>query len=674
LSSPVRSPFLEVENLQVEIGLAHGTLHPVRGVDFRLEAGEALGIVGESGSGKTMSVLALARLLPPRTVVRADRISLAGHDLLAVGDGEFARDFCSKRIAVIFQDPMSSLNPVYTIGRQLTEVMTLHGGASPAQARERAIFLLDRVGIPDPEGRLRQYPHQLSGGQRQRVMIAMALMNSPEMIIADEPTTALDVTVQAEILRLLDDLRREFGMSLILITHDLGVVSRTVDKIAVMYAGEIVEAGACREVLETPKHPYTQGLLQCVPTMHGVRTRLGSIPGIVPSLVGDIAGCAFANRCEHATERCREETPPVQHAEGAGWYRCVMSPPPSVTRAPGSEQRLFLPTAASDPGAPVLAAEDVRIAFKVRRGLFQPMEMLRAVDGVTLQIQRGETLALVGESGCGKSTLASMLLGQQQPDAGRILLNGQPVESIDPFVRARLVQPIFQDPYASLNPRRSIGEIIRRPLDVHGIDDPEARRKKVERTMDLVGLPARLIHSYPSQISGGQRQRVAIARALVIEPALVICDEPTSALDVSVQSQILNLLLDLRDEVGMTYLIITHDLSVVEYMASRIAVMYLGQIVEQGPTAQILGTPRHPYTQMLLESVLLPDATVGLPARSLGGISPNPLQMPGGCRFHPRCPHAVDACVSSPPPLRQIDGIEYRCILEAKEERACLRS
>jgi len=674
LSPPAASPFLAVENLQVEIGLAHGTLHAVRGVSFELDAGEALGVVGESGSGKTMTALALARLLPRRAIVRADRISLAGHDLLAMDDREFARDFCSKRIAVVFQDPMSSLNPVYPIGRQLTEAMLLRGDASPEQARERAVFLLDRVGIADPESRLHQYPHQLSGGQRQRVMIAMALMNAPELIIADEPTTALDVTVQAEILRLLDDLRREFGMSMILITHDLGVVSRTVDKIAVMYAGEIVEAGPCRDVLARPEHPYTQGLLQCVPTMHDVATRLGTIPGIVPSLVGDIAGCAFANRCDHATGRCKEEAPPVQRAEGSRWYRCVLSPPPSVAPLLGSDAKVSFPTAAPGPDTPVLAAEDVRIAFKVRRGLFRPTEMLRAVDGVTLEIRRGETLALVGESGCGKSTVASMLLGQQQPDAGRILLNGEPVESIDPFIRARQVQPVFQDPYASLNPRRSIGEIIRRPLDVHGIGDAEARRMKVERTMDLVGLPKRLIHSYPSQISGGQRQRVAIARALVIEPALVICDEPTSALDVSVQSQILNLLLDLRDEVGMTYLIITHDLSVVEYMASRVAVMYLGQIVEQGPAAQVLGAPRHPYTQMLLESILMPDSDTGLPARHYGGMAPNPLQMPPGCRFHPRCPYAEDACVASAPPLRRVDGVEYRCILQEKEARACLRS
>jgi peptide/nickel transport system ATP-binding protein len=265
-----------------------------------------------------------------------------------------------------------------------------------------------------------------------------------------------------------------------------------------------------------------------------------------------------------------------------------------------------------------------------------------------------------------------MLLGQRLPDAGRILLNGQPVESIDPLVRARMVQPIFQDPYASLNPRRSIGEIIRRPLDVHGLGDAEERRRKVARTMDLVGLPKRLIHSYPSQISGGQRQRVAIARALAIEPALVICDEPTSALDVSVQSQILNLLLDLRDDVGMTYLIISHDLSVVEYMASRVAVMYLGQIVEQGPTEQVLGAPRHPYTQMLLESVLLPDGTTGLPERNYGGIAPNPLQMPQGCRFHPRCPYAAEACSAAPPPLKRGGGVDYRCILQSEEERACL--
>ncbi|MHA1165858.1 MAG: dipeptide ABC transporter ATP-binding protein, partial [Alphaproteobacteria bacterium] len=623
-------------------------------------------IVGESGSGKTMTALALTRLLPRRAVVTADEISIAGRDLSGVTDREFARDFCSDRVAIIFQDPMSSLNPVYSIGRQLIETMQMRRHATLEQARGRALFLLDRVGIPQAESRLNQFPHQLSGGQRQRVMIAMALMNAPELIIADEPTTALDVTVQAEILHLLNDLRREFGMTMILITHDLGVVSRTTDKIAVMYAGEIIEVGSCTQVLGNPRHPYTRGLLNCVPGLHVSDDRLGAIPGMVPSLVGYIAGCAFSNRCDHAIDACRVASPPVQVTDTGHLSRCIFSEIPMKTdltappRAPADTQAY-----GDSEGSPsVLAAEDVSIAFQVRRGLFRSPHRLQAVDGVTLEIRRGETLALVGESGCGKSTLASLLLGQQPPHRGRILLNSEPIESIDPLKRAKMIQPIFQDPYSSLNPRRPIGEIIRRPLDIHGIGDPKARRHAVERTMEVVGLPKRLYHSYPSQISGGQRQRIAIARAIIMEPELVICDEPTSALDVSVQSQILNLLLDLRDQLGLTYLVITHDIGVVNNIADRVAVMYLGQIVEQGTKKQILSAPRHPYTQMLLESVLTLDSTAGLPARKQSGIAPNPLDMPTGCRFHPRCPQALSACAETPPPYRTSGGSDLRCVLD----------
>ncbi len=663
MNAVAQSNFLDVDGLNVDIDLAGGVLHAVRNFSFSLKPGEAIGIVGESGSGKSMAMLGLMRLLPRRARSRANRLTLGGVDLLGVSDAGFARNFCGDKIAMIFQDPMSSLNPVYTIGRQLTETMLIGGRGNQEEATDRTLALLERVGIPEPDSCTGQYPHQLSGGQRQRVMIAMALMNTPELIIADEPTTALDVTVQAQILRLLAELRAELGMAMVLITHDLGVVSRTVDKIAVVYGGEIVETGSCNDILSAPRHPYTQGLLNCMPDIGAPDARLGAIPGIVPSLIGDIKGCSFANRCTHAEDACRTDAPPVQQLGPGKYYRCILTSDKTENAARNNFETKPAKIAGGESEQPAIQAENVSYAYQVRRGLFQPQRTLQAVDGVSLDIRRGETLALVGESGCGKSTLAAMLLGQRTPDTGTILLDGQPVRAVGALSRARRMQPIFQDPYGSLNPRRGIGEIIRRPLDIHEIDTPANRQLLVEETMAMVGLALRLFHSYPSQISGGQRQRVAIARAIIMKPDLLICDEPTSALDVSVQSQILNLLLDLRDELGLTFLIITHDIGVVDYMANRVAVMYLGQIVELGDKEQVLRAPKHPYTRLLLASVLTLDANAGLPPPEHGSGISNPLDMPPGCRFHPRCPHVTEQCISEPPPVRTFDGAEVRCIL-----------
>ena len=663
---------LHVEGLHVDIALPHGTLHAVRNLDLSLRRGEALGIVGESGCGKSMTALALMGLLPANAQRRASVMQVGGRDLLALSEAQIAREVAGRRMAMVFQEPMNSLNPVYTIGRQLTETMTLHGGTTQAAASERALFLLDKVGLPAAKSRLHQYPHQLSGGQRQRVMIAMALMNEPDLIIADEPTTALDVTVQAQILRLLSGLQREFGMAMILITHDLGIVSRTVDRIAVMYAGELIESGSVHEVLRDPQHPYTRGLLDCVPgAKREPGRRLGSIPGLVPSLVGEIKGCAFANRCSRARDSCSREPPPLHAAAGgAHAYRCVL--PADWSRNAADMHLGDLRAAASTPQSgiekkPVLSARDVSCSFVVQRSVFAQPRRLHAVDGVSLDLMRGEVLALVGESGCGKTTLAKILLGLQKADAGQILLDGRDLADVPPLVRTRRIQPVFQDPYSSLNPRKTIGETIMRPLEIHRIGTRAEQRARAGQMMDLVQLAPRLFHSYPGQISGGQRQRVAIARALVTEPALLICDEPTSALDVSVQSQILNLLLDLRAELGLTYMIITHDLSVVEHMATRVAVMYLGQIVEVSDKERLFEARRHPYTRALLRSLLkmMPGAPV--PDPSVGGGFPNPLDMPSGCRFHPRCPEAQDRCAQEMP---QLGADAVRCLLyDARDPR-----
>ena len=468
-----------------------------------------------------------------------------------------------------------------------------HRGGS---GRDRVVQLLERVGISGAAERLNQYPHQLSGGLRQRVMIAMALLCEPQLVIADEPTTALDVTVQAQILALLASLQREFGMALILITHDFGVVSQIADHVAVMYAGQIVETGSTRDVLDTPLHPYTRALLECIPEPGRPRLQpLGVIPGMVPSRITDAPGCTFANRCSLVSADCRR--PPVvplkDHGNGRA-SRCIL-PLPISNRF--SARRVLRMTGV------VMEARDVHARFRVGGGLSGPARTLRAVNGVSLQLRRGEVLGLVGESGCGKSTLSKILLGLQSPTSGEVYLDGGPLSSLGRKHIASCVQPIFQDPFASLNARQTVGEIVGLPLRVHREMSRADRRQSVKAMLDRVGIAEQMVDVFPHELSGGQRQRVAIARALILRPPIVICDEPTSALDVSVQAQILNLLMELQRELGTSYLLISHNLGIVEHIASRVAVMYAGRIVEVGETEALFRAPQHPYTQALLAAV-----------------------------------------------------------------------
>ncbi len=654
---------LDIQDLSVDIPTDSSTLHAVRGISLELNRGETLGIVGESGSGKSMTALALMNLLPPAARRQASCIDFDGSDLTHATERELASKIRGQRIGMIFQEPMTSLNPVYSIGRQLKETMTLHRKVSDTEAENRAVYLLEKVGLPDPASRLKQYPHELSGGQRQRVMIAMALMNEPELLIADEPTTALDVTIQAQILHLLRELQQEFGMSMILITHDLGVVSRAADNIAVMYAGDIVETGKTGEVLENPRHPYTKGLLECVPGYKGQsQQRLGAIPGIVPAMTGDISGCAFASRCPRAAGVCRTTNPPTKKLHQGRYFVChepdVEGRGLAAERPTASERTVTSNVRGTED---ILTVDHVSCTFSVRRGMLGKRKPLQALDDVSLTLKKGEVLALVGESGCGKTTLTRTIMGLQAPSTGSVTLNGQRIENLPPMDRARMIQPIFQDPYSSLNPRKTIGEIIAKPLVVHGIGSKQEQHQQVRKMMELVGLPSRVFNSYPDQLSGGQRQRAAIGRALILNPEVVICDEPTSALDVSVQAQILNLLLDLRDELDLTYLFVTHNLSVVQHMADRVAVMYLGEIVECGERDQVMSDPKHPYTHALMNSALSISPGESVPDPGLSGDFPNPMNRPSGCPFHPRCPLADQQCREQAPGPELIDNTLVQC-------------
>ena len=648
---------LEVKDLKVRIPTAAGMLEPVRGVSFGVDPGQTLCLVGESGCGKSLTSLAVMDLLPDTAARSVTSIQFDGKPLHTCS-GRDMEKVRGNRMAMIFQEPMTALNPAYTVGNQLVEVHRRHCNSSVKQATDRAVYLLNRVGISAAQKRLGQYPHQLSGGLRQRVMIAMALMCSPRLIIADEPTTALDVTIQAEILTLLQDLQQEYGLGLVLITHDLGVVAQMADRVAVMYAGQVVESGTVDSIFNHPVHPYTQGLLGCIPDASNRGGKLGVIPGRVPKLFETLTGCLFFNRCSFAHTACRQEID-MTSKDGRHQYRCVLALPVRNPAKSFKEVGHPLPeNRNSRPSDPLVDIENVQKEFLVSQGLFKKKMSVKAVDGVNLSIERGETLGLVGESGCGKSTLAMMVLGLLSPTSGDILIDGHSVKSYSSAAMARRVQPVFQDPYASLNPRRTMGSIVSLFPKIHGIISPGQSRRQTLKMLDEVGLPGQAYNWYASQMSGGQRQRVAIARALIMQPELVVCDEPTSALDVSVQSQILNLLIKLREDRQLTYLFISHNLSVVRYIASRVAVMYLGQIVEQADTRALFNNPRHPYTRALINSVFSPSPGNGVPKNRLAGQFPNPLSPPSGCRFHPRCPEARPVCRTTPPePLNDSNGM-----------------
>ncbi|MBL0208296.1 MAG: dipeptide ABC transporter ATP-binding protein [Propionivibrio sp.] len=663
----------------LRMGFASGYAHTrqvlaaVDGIDFAVHAGETLALLGESGCGKSATALSLLRLLPAAGRILGGEVCFDGRDLLQLPESEM-RTVRGGGMAMIFQEPATSLNPVMTVGRQIGEVLERHLDLTGAATRQRALELLDAVGIADAQRRLDEFPFQLSGGMKQRVMIAVALAGHPKLLIADEPTTALDVTIQAQILDLLRRLQAERGMGMLLITHDLGVVAQMAHRVGVMYAGEIVEEAPRNAFFASPRHPYSQKLFAALPDLARRGGRLETIAGQVPSLAAMPTGCRFAERCPHAWERCRDESPGWHEAGESHRVRCHLMAEPGRAVAPVPRPvTLVIPLV--DPRPALLAVRDLAVHFPIRRGVLQrTVGQVRAVDGVSLDLVRGRTLALVGESGCGKTTVGKAILQLVKPTAGRIELeerelNGLSRAELRPL--RRRMQMIFQDPFASLNPRLSVGEIIGEGMSALGVNTRSAgRNDAVVALLQEVGLDPAAAGRYPYEFSGGQRQRIAIARALAVQPELIICDEPTSALDVSVQAQILNLLKALQDDLGLAYLFITHNFAVVDYLAHEVAVMYLGRIVERGLVDEVLRSPRHPYTQALLSAVPSPRLDAQPEFIRLAGEMPSPANPPSGCHFHPRCPQASALCRASYPETSRLTATHaVRCHLFGSAEQ-----
>ena len=608
---------LEVHDLEVGLDSESGLVRAIDGLRLSMHRGETFALVGESGCGKSMTALALMRLLPENGRVLAGRVELEGTDTLGLSERAM-REVRGGRIGMIFQEPSTSLNPVMRVGEQIVEAIETHTDLRGEAAREKAIDWLKRVGIPEPERRIDEYPFRMSGGQKQRVMIAMTLATQPDFLVADEPTTALDVTIQKQILDLLRDLQQEQGMGLLLITHDLAVVSGMAQRVALMYAGQIVEVATAAEFFRAPKHPYAQALLRALPDADRRGEPLTAIGGTVPALTQAFSGCRFAPRCASVMAHCANTAPSLDALTPSHSVRCLLY-------AKGASQTTTVPISVrpevskGSPATPVraepvealLQVKDLRVRFPIRRGFFQRTAgYFDAVAGVSFDIRAGSTLALVGESGCGKTTTGKaivQLLRTQAVIEGQALLHGRNLFDLNAEAlqaARRDIQIIFQDPYASLDPRMRVFEILEEGLVALRPEmDAPARRARLEQLSDQVGLRRESLDRYPHEFSGGQRQRIAIARALAVQPKLIVCDEPTSALDVSVQAQILNLLETLQRELGLSYLFITHNIGVVEYIADEVAVMQAGRIVEQGRSDDVLRSPAHAYTRSLLSAV-----------------------------------------------------------------------
>ena len=634
------SSLLQVKNLKTYFNVGIDKVaRAIDGISFNLEEGKTLAIVGESGCGKTQTAFSIIRLIANNGFHPSGEIYFNKRKLSNLTELEM-QSIRGNDISMIFQEPMTSLNPLYRIGNQLEEPLYQHRKIAKGPARKLAIELLNQVGIPDPHKRLDCFPHELSGGMKQRVMIAMALACKPKLLIADEPTTALDTTIQAQVLKLMSDLQKETGMSILLITHDMGIVNQIADDICIMYAGRIAEKGSRDNILKNMAHPYTRHLMNSIPKVKDTGFILNTLPGMVSEATDYGTGCLFTERCSQAMDICKKIDSPQYTIEPNHFTFCHLyehGKLPQEIAMPGS---IKSPERSTE-NKSILSIKALRTWFPVRKGVFLRIaNYIKAVDNVDLEIQKGSTLALVGESGCGKTTLGESILKLTGETQGEVIFEGLDIMKLNNTELKKIrnqMQIVFQDPMGSLSPRMTVEDIVGEGLQVHSKDmGLIERRKKTEDVLNEVGLPKSSISRYPHEFSGGQRQRIAIARALILEPRFLVLDEPTSALDVCVQAQVLNLFKELQAKRKLTYLFITHNLGVVRYMADKVAIMYLGKIVENGSTNEIFKNPKHPYTKSLLESI--PDIEIRKAFQLITGDVPSPLNPPTGCHFHPRCP------------------------------------
>jgi peptide/nickel transport system ATP-binding protein len=647
-------PMLQIKDLNVRFRLADRDVYAVNGVDLEVDAGEVFALVGESGSGKSVSALSIMGLVPTPPAEISGSIQLQGRELTSLKKREMSA-IRGREIGMVFQDPMSSMNPVHPVGRQVAEGLRLHFGISRKEAKERAVELLDSVGIPDPKARAQAFPHEFSGGMRQRAVIAMALACDPKLLIADEPTTALDVTVQRQIVELVQQLQQDRGMAVIWITHDLGVVAEIADRVAVMYGGRIMEEGAAADIYSETRHPYTSGLLRSIPRMdRSTAIRLAEIPGAPATQLEALSSCPFHDRCPMGDSSCVGALPELENAGGPGHSTACAHLGNLTEMDEMWTEVAFDQSTSSTNSEPLVEVSDLSVHFPTRRRDSSGRRVkIRAVDGVNLVIRKGQTLGVVGESGCGKSTLGRALVGLVEPTGGSITIHGEPMAKASSKSH-KAVQMIFQDPFSSMNPGMRIKDIIAEPLKIHSSLPPEQIKQRVFELLELVNLPADSAERHPHEFSGGQRQRIAIARALAAEPEVIVCDEPVSALDVSVQAQIINLLHDLQKREGVAFLFIAHDLAVVRHISDEVAVMYLGQIVERAARDELYDAPLHPYTKALLAAVPVPDPGSSNAGEPLSGSVPSPSAPPAGCRFHTRCPVAVERCSTVVPEFSEV--------------------
>ncbi len=673
-------PVLQAEDVAIAYKVRGGEIEAVQNVTFDIHRGESFGIVGESGCGKSTMAWAIVNFLGANGYVKRGSIKFQGQELVGK-TGEELRRLRGDQIAMVYQDPMQALNPSMRLGDQMKEVLTVHRGMSEENATKRCVEMLERVYMPDPASVMRRYPHQISGGQMQRVVIAMALLNNPALLIMDEPTTALDVTVEAAVLDLIAELRRDFDTAIMFISHNLGVIARVCNRIGVMYAGEMVERATVNDLFKNPQHPYTQGLIRCVPKLGSDKASslLYPIRGRVPPPNNRPAGCVFSPRCDYVQQRCVDERPQLRPMPNGTWVRChfaeVIDPSQWV---PLEEVRRFEPGQEQvETPEPILEVNGLQKYYEVQGGSLKDVlgmgekRYVKAVEGVSFAVPQGKTLGIVGESGCGKSTLIKTIVGLESSTDGEATFMGFDITSDLSDRNMRLIQElqmVFQNPDSTMNPSFTIGQQIGRPMERFGTVPKNQIRGEVIKLLEAMRLGENYYDRLPRQLSGGEKQRVGIARALASQPDLVLCDEPVSALDVSVQAALLNLLLDIQQEYGTTLIFIAHDLSVVRFFSDYVAVMYLGEIVEIGPADAIYAPPYHPYTEALLSAVPIPDPTAEQRHIRLSGNVPSAINPPSGCRFHTRCPRRKllpdggRICETEVPPWREAgDGHRIFC-------------